>query len=109
LPEIKPEILEALEGLWSAASVPGRPSTASRFAAACCNLPFVNKAALLKRHIFTIVIQDFADAYTMDLNVLHKCCVGQLIPDGRMIPFCAYNSLGYRQKVFSALCSGAMA
>ena len=108
LPEIKPEILEALEGLWSAASVPGRPSTVSRFVTACCELPFINKAAILKRHIFTIVIQDFADAYTMDLNVLHKCCVGQLIPDGRMIPFCAYNSLGYRQKVFSAISSGAM-
>jgi uncharacterized radical SAM superfamily Fe-S cluster-containing enzyme len=108
LPEIKPEVLEALEGLWSAASVPGRPSTVSRFVTACCELPFINKAAILKRHIFTIVIQDFADAHTMDLDVLHKCCVGQLIPDGRMIPFCAYNSLGYRQKVFSALSSGAM-
>ncbi len=107
LPEIKPEILEALEGLWSAASVPGRPSTVSRFLSACCELPFINKSALLKRHVFTIVIQDFADAYTMDLDVLHKCCVGQLIPDGRMIPFCAYNSLGYRQKVFSALCPAA--
>ena len=109
LPEIKPEVLEALEGLWSAASVPGRPSTVSRFLSACCDVPFINKAALLKRHVFTIVIQDFADAFTMDLNVLHKCCVGQLIPDGRMIPFCAYNSLGYRQKVYSALCSGALA
>jgi uncharacterized radical SAM superfamily Fe-S cluster-containing enzyme len=59
-------------------------------------------------HVFTIVIQDFADAYTMDLDVLHKCCVGQLIPDGRMIPFCAYNSLGYRKKVFTALAAGEM-
>jgi uncharacterized radical SAM superfamily Fe-S cluster-containing enzyme len=109
LPEIRPEILEALEGLWSAASVPGATSTVRRFRDACCDIPFLNTASHLKRHVFTIVIQDFADAYTMDLNVLHKCCVGQLIPDGRMIPFCAYNSLGYRQRVFSALASGTMA
>ncbi len=105
LPEIRPEILEALEGLWSASSVPGAETTAGRFRVACCDLPFLSKAAHLKRHVFTIVIQDFGDAYTMDLNVLRKCCIGELIPDGRMIPFCAYNSLGYRQKVRSALSS----
>jgi uncharacterized radical SAM superfamily Fe-S cluster-containing enzyme len=108
LPEIRPEILQALEGLWSAAAVPGAATTIGRFRAACCEIPFLNQAAHLRRHVFTIVIQDFADAYTMDLSVLHKCCVGELIPDGRMIPFCAYNSLGYRQKVWSALSTGMM-
>lgn len=108
LPEIRPEILEALEGLWSASSVPGTASMARRFQMACCNLPFLSKAKYLKRHIFTIVIQDFGDAYTMDLNVLHKCCIGELIPDGRMIPFCAYNSLGYRQKIRAALTNGTL-
>jgi hypothetical protein len=103
IPEIRPEVLEALEGLWSASSVPGSTKTANRFQAACCDLPFLSKAAHLKKHVFTIVIQDFGDAYTMDLNVLHKCCIGELIPDGRMIPFCAYNSLGYREKIRDAL------
>ncbi len=103
LPEIRPEILEALEGLWSASSVPGTSVAVARFRTACCNLPFFNKAKHLKRHVFTIVIQDFGDAYTMDLNVLHKCCIGELIPDGRIIPFCAYNSLGYREKMRSEL------
>jgi uncharacterized radical SAM superfamily Fe-S cluster-containing enzyme len=28
-----------------------------------------------------------------------KCCVTQLTPDGRLIPFCAYNSVGYREQV----------
>jgi len=108
LPEIRPEILEALEGLWSASSVPGSTRTAGRFRVACCDLPFLSKAAHLKRHVFTIVVQDFGDAYTMDLNVLRKCCIGELIPDGRIIPFCAYNSLGYREKVRSALAAGKM-
>jgi hypothetical protein len=108
LPELRPEILEALEGLWSASSVPGATTTVDRFRTACCDLPFLSGAAHLRRHVFTIVIQDFADAYTMDLDILHKCCVGELIPDGRMIPFCAYNSLGYRRRVWSALAAGEM-
>jgi hypothetical protein len=108
LPEIQPEILKALECLWSASSVPGSNRMEDRVRASCCNLPFLSKVKYLKRHVFTIVIQDFGDAYTMDLNVLHKCCIGELIPDGRMIPFCAYNSLGYRERVRAELAAGKM-
>ena len=108
LPELRPQVLAALEGLWSASSVPGATTTVKRFSTACCDLPFLSGAAHLKRHVFTIVVQDFADAWTMDLDILHKCCVGELVPDGRMIPFCAYNSLGYRRKVWSALAAGEM-
>jgi len=32
-----------------------------------------------------------------------KCCVEFLVPDGRMIPFCAYNSVGYREQVTGEL------
>jgi uncharacterized radical SAM superfamily Fe-S cluster-containing enzyme len=28
-----------------------------------------------------------------------KCCVGILVPDGRVIPFCTYNSVGYRERI----------
>jgi len=28
-----------------------------------------------------------------------KCCVEEITPDGRIIPFCAYNSVGYREQV----------
>ncbi|MQA27702.1 MAG: radical SAM protein, partial [Micromonosporaceae bacterium] len=27
------------------------------------------------------------------------CCVEEITPDGRLIPFCAYNSVGYREQV----------
>jgi uncharacterized radical SAM superfamily Fe-S cluster-containing enzyme len=37
-----------------------------------------------------------------------KCCVEFLIPDGRMIPFCSYNSVGYREQVRMEM-SGALA
>ena len=108
LPDIRPEILEALEGLWSASSVPGTETTAARFHCAACDLSFSNETSLLKEHVFMIVVQSFADPYTMDLKALMKCCVGELIPDGRIIPFCAYNSVGYREKVRAALISGKM-
>lgn len=107
LPDVKPEILKSLEGLWSASSVPGTIAMAQRF---CCAGGTIFPAAFnhLKKHVFMIVIQDFADAYTMDLNAIRKCCIGELIPDGRIIPFCAYNSLGYRQTVRAALAAGEM-
>ncbi len=46
-----------------------------------------------------VVVQDFQDAWTLDVDKLRKCCVAQVVPDGRIIPFCAYNSVGYREQV----------
>ena len=108
MPDIRPEILEALEGLWSTSSVHGTDAAAARFNCAACELSFPSETAYLKKHVFTIVVQGFADPYTLDLKALMKCCVGELVPDGRMIPFCAYNSVGYRQQVRSALVAGKM-
>ena len=41
----------------------------------------------LKDHIFQIAIKDFMDAYTFSVKQVMKCCVGILVPDGRIIPF----------------------
>jgi hypothetical protein len=46
-----------------------------------------------------IVLQDFQDSYTLNVRQLKKCCVEQITPDGRLIPFCAYNSVGYREQI----------
>jgi uncharacterized radical SAM superfamily Fe-S cluster-containing enzyme len=50
-----------------------------------------------------IVIQDFQDPYTLNVKQLMKCCVEEITPDGRLIPFCAYNSVGYREQVRAQL------
>ena len=55
--------------------------------------------AHLKDHIFQIAIKDFLDPYTFNVKQVMKCCVGILVPDGRVIPFCAYNSVGYRETI----------
>lgn len=107
LPDIRPETLKALEEMWSASAVPGSLKTAMRWCIAC-NIGFKNEYDYVKEHVFMIVVQGFADAYTMDLKALMKCCVGELIPDGRIIPFCAYNTVGYREKVRTALEAGEM-
>ena len=53
----------------------------------------------LRKHLFVIMVKAYMDAYTLDVKQLMKCCVGVLTPDGRMIPFCAYNTVGYREQV----------
>ena len=94
------QIRQALEGLWSASAVPGSDKTTGQFQCACgpgLELPF--GVDHLNKHIFQIAIKDFLDAYTFNVKQVMKCCVAVLVPDGRSIPFCAYNSVGYREQV----------
>lgn len=42
-------------------------------------------------HAFTISGMAFQDAWTLDLERLRDCCIHTVSPDGRIIPFCAYN------------------
>jgi uncharacterized radical SAM superfamily Fe-S cluster-containing enzyme len=94
-----PGIKEALERLWSASAVPGTTVTAEQLECATCAIDLPAAARDLAEKAFMIVIQDFQDPYTLNVKQLMKCCVEQLTPDGRMIPFCAYNSVGYREEV----------
>ncbi|MEX2440420.1 MAG: radical SAM protein [Actinomycetota bacterium] len=94
-----PAIKEALEHLWSASAVPGTTVTAEQLECATCAIDLPAAAKELAEKAFMIVIQDFQDPYTLNVKQLMKCCVEQLTPDGRMIPFCAYNSVGYREEI----------
>jgi hypothetical protein len=40
----------------------------------------------------------FQDPYNLDLNRVCRCCIHYAIPDGRIIPFCSYNTI-WRPKV----------
>jgi 7,8-dihydro-6-hydroxymethylpterin dimethyltransferase len=109
-PDLSDDIKRALEGLWSSSAVAGSDAAAQRFALSCaaCGLPagpdspggqmgeldlgaFANK-------IFMIMLQDFMDPWTFNQKNLMKCCKEFLLPDGKQIPFCAYNTLGYREQ-----------
>lgn len=50
------------------------------------------------RHILMIGMMHFQDPYNFDLERLERCGIHYAIPDGRIIPFCAMNTL-YRTKV----------
>jgi len=91
----------ALERMFSSSATPG----AERALAACesCGIDLPGALADLERKVFMVVAQDFQDAYTLNVRQLMKCCVAELVPDGRMIPFCAYNSVGYREQVRAQL------
>jgi uncharacterized radical SAM superfamily Fe-S cluster-containing enzyme len=116
-----PSLRSVLEGLWSASAIPGTEAMADRLSAAlaslglpaelgaiagaalescaACGLDFPDALAALASKALMIVIQDFQDAYTLNVRQLMKCCVSEITPDGRMIPLCAYNSVGYREQV----------
>ena len=94
------DVQKALEGLWSASAVPGTEKAAGDFQCACGpGMDLGYELYHLKDHIFQIAIKDFLDAYTFSVKQVMKCCVGILVPDGRIIPFCAYNSVGYREAI----------
>ncbi|MCE1252456.1 MAG: radical SAM protein [Anaerolineae bacterium] len=44
-----------------------------------------------RTHGLAISAMAFQDAWTMDLERLKQCYIMTLAPDGRLIPFCAYN------------------
>jgi uncharacterized radical SAM superfamily Fe-S cluster-containing enzyme len=47
--------------------------------------------ARTKTHTFCISGMAFQDAWNLDLDRLRECCIHTVSPDGRIIPFCAYN------------------
>ncbi|MDQ3896131.1 MAG: radical SAM protein, partial [Actinomycetota bacterium] len=91
----------ALEKLWSASAVPAGSdgNTTAPLECATCGIDLPEALQEIGDKSFMIVIQDFQDPYTLNVKALMKCCVEEITPDGRLIPFCAYNSVGYREQV----------
>ncbi|MDQ3945508.1 MAG: radical SAM protein [Actinomycetota bacterium] len=95
-------IRQALEKLWSASAFAGSDPTDTRLDQLGCLACGIDSPAVLDslaEKVFMIVIQDFQDPYTLNVKQLMKCCVEEITPDGRIIPFCAYNSVGYREQI----------
>jgi hypothetical protein len=91
----------ALERMFSASATAG--SEQALLACEECGIDLPEALGGLEQHVFVIVVQDFQDAYTLNVRQLMKCCVAEITPDGRLIPFCAYNSVGYREQVRAQL------
>ncbi|WP_043267190.1 radical SAM protein [Streptomyces sp. CT34] len=100
-------VREALEKLWSASAFMGTKTTQEKLRATAealdcadaCGIDLPQAVKQLNDKAFMVVVQDFQDPYTLNVKQLMKCCVEEITPDGRLIPFCAYNSVGYREQV----------
>jgi hypothetical protein len=107
VPDLSAELQPALEALWSSeamAAVMGTDETTDNLtcsATVACdvNVPLNFNPELLREHFFMVQAHGFMDEHTFDLKRVMKCCIHELLPseaDGRAVPFCAYNNLGYR-------------
>ena len=53
----------------------------------------------LHERIILLSCMHFMDAYNFDFERVRRCLIHYAVPDGRIIPFCSYNNLGYREEI----------
>jgi 7,8-dihydro-6-hydroxymethylpterin dimethyltransferase len=82
-------IRTALEGIFSASAAGGTERTGERLECVACGVGLPAELQEAAAEGFMVVVQDFQD------------------PDGRLTPFCAYNSVGYREHVRAQLSAAA--
>ena len=107
VPDLSDELQPVMEALWSMAVTMGSDRTTENLTCVACDLtlPLQAIGQFGKESFFLVHVHGFMDEHTFDLKRLMKCCIHELLPDGRAIPFCAYNSLGYREEVRKKLTS----
>lgn len=95
--DMKGVVGSALLRLWSASMPLSTKNALHDFS--CC-LPVAPQAlsqqehaSLLYENMFRIVIIAFMDAWNFDVRSAKKCCVHHVLPDGKIMPFCSYNTL----------------
>ena len=92
-----PDLQRAVEQMFSSSAMPGAEQ--ALLACDACGIDLPEALKDLRENFFMIAVQDFQDPYTLNVRQLMKCCLQQITPDGRIIPFCAYNSVGYREQI----------
>lgn len=98
----RPIYKKAIEGLWSASSSFNSMKTLYDFSCVC-GIPVKKdfyttsgRQKIADENAFRIILIQFQDRFNWDMKVVKKCCIGFAMPDGRTIPFDAYNVL-YRE------------
>jgi uncharacterized radical SAM superfamily Fe-S cluster-containing enzyme len=89
--DLVPEVHEALDALFSMSTIMGSEKTEDALCTSC-GLKVPNVKEMLD-NITIISIHHFMDEYNFDLKRAQKCCVTEILPNGKMIPFCVYNNL----------------
>jgi uncharacterized radical SAM superfamily Fe-S cluster-containing enzyme len=101
LPTADIAIKEALESIFSFSTSGSSRDLVEGYCQACgieLNLPAIEEAlGQYMKHVKMITIKPFMSAWDLDLKRLMKCCIHEVLPNGKIIPFCAYNTL-YRDR-----------
>jgi hypothetical protein len=89
--EKDPALKERLFRLFATNHGPG--GQAHALADLLCCLPQVQSPGIGYDQVFRLLIMHFMDAWNFDLRAMKKSCVHIVQPDGRLIPFEAFNLL----------------
>jgi len=88
------EMRDTLLRLFSKSDPAGSRGQAEAFCAACGPLlAEVASVDELPGRIFAVTIEGFMDRFTFDVARASRCCIQEALPDGRIVPFCVYNTL----------------
>lgn len=88
------EMRSVLERLYSKSAPAGSPEQADAFFCACEPLlAEIESVDDLPEHVFAVTIEGFMDRFTFDVDRARRCCIQEALPDGRIVPFCVYNTL----------------
>ena len=84
---------------------PGSQKSAEQFSVSCqaCGLPESLTVGDIAQNMFMIMLPDFMDPWTFNQKNLMKCCKEFLLPGGKQVPFCSYNTIGYREQARAQL------
>ncbi|MBI5206878.1 MAG: radical SAM protein [Candidatus Firestonebacteria bacterium] len=63
----------------------------------CCSNKILKPTKEITGKVMKIGIHAFMDSYTFDIERIMQCCIHCLTPDGKIMPWCAYNHF-YRSK-----------
>ena len=88
------EMRAVLDRLYSKSSPHGSDRQREAFVCAC--EPLVaefDRVGDLPGEVFAVTIEQFMDRDTFDVDRVTRCCIQEALPDGRIVPFCAYNTL----------------
>lgn len=86
------EMRATLESLYSKSNPAGSDGQMNAFECACGPIMEIAEEDMAG-HIFSITIEAFMDRWNFDVARAKRCCIQEAMPDGRIIPFCTYNTL----------------
>lgn len=89
--ERDPELKQQIFRLFSTSQ--GPDGQARALGDLLCCLPHVVGTDLTYANVFRVLIMQFIDAWNFDVRAMKKSCVHIVQPDGRLIPFEAFNLL----------------